>query len=221
MARQAVAAIADLDFGLILAPERYDPTRRSLARSERTVGAVARLVTAQVNRKTADASNGYLVLDTGDAREGVVMTRKEPVRASDLRSSKKRVEPGDVIISRLRPYLRQVALVDAAICERADRVVCSTEFYVLRDREEGSLAFLVPWLLSEPVQAVLASAQEGGHHPRFNSDVLQELPVPDALWREREAASSQMERAVSHLRQSERAVGELVEKASTVSRALA
>src|SRR6478752_714816 len=99
MARYASLRVADLDSGLILAPERYDPTRHSLGQSDRTVADVVRLVSAQVNQRTADPSARYLVLDTGDAREGIVVTQKEPTSAADIRSPKKGVEPGDVIIS--------------------------------------------------------------------------------------------------------------------------
>jgi hypothetical protein len=217
VARFASAPVSDLDKGLVLAPERYDPMRRSLATAERTITDVARLVSAQINGKTVDASAQYLILDTGDAREGIVVPGKEPVSADDIRSSKKGVEPGDIIISRLRPYLRQVAVVDSQLWDKADHVVCSTEFYVLRGKMQESLAFLVPWLLSEPVQAVLAAAQEGGHHPRFHSNVLCALPVPDGLWSVREETSALMEQAIQWKRQSERAVIELIEAASSKS----
>jgi hypothetical protein len=175
-------------------------------------------MTSQINGKTADASALYLILDTGDAREGIAAPGKGSASAGDIRSPKKCLEPGDIIISRLRPYLRQVAVVDSQLWDKADHVVCSTEFYVLRGKEQGSLAFLVPWLLSEPVQAVLSAAQEGGHHPRFHSDVLCDLPVPDGLWDVREATSTLMEQAIQWKRQSERAVVELVESASSKSR---
>jgi hypothetical protein len=217
VARFASVPVSDLDQGLVLAPERYDPTRRSLGAAEKTIADVARLVSDQINGKTADASAQYLILDTGDAREGIVVPSKDPVGASDIRSSKKSVEPGDLIISRLRPYLRQVAVVDSHLWDKADHVVCSTEFYVLRGKMQESLVFLAPWLLSEPVQAVLAAAQEGGHHPRFHSDVLCALPVPDELWSAREATSALMEQAIQWKRQSERAVLELVEAAGSQS----
>lgn len=214
MARYATARVGDLDSGLILAPERYDPARNSLGWSGKTVADVAHLVSAQVNGKTADPSARYLVLDTGDAREGIVVTRKEPTGASDIRSPKKAVEPGDVIISRLRPYLKQVAIIDAALCSRADHTVCSTEFYVLRAKQRGSLAFLVPWLLSDPVQSVLAAAQEGGHHPRFSSDVLLNLPVPEDLWSSKAKWSKRMDKAVEWQRRAEEGVRGLVDEAS-------
>ena len=68
--------------------------------------------------------------------------------------------PGDVIISRLRPYLRQVAFVDSDIrgYELSATILCSTEFFVLRAIEQESIAFLVPFLLSQSTQQVLAAS---------------------------------------------------------------
>src|SRR5207248_4623376 len=102
----------------------------------------------------ADSQTRYVVLDTGHAREGVVLTSTEPVSAAGIGSAKKRASPGDVIISRLRPYLRQVAYVDEALAVDEDgprEIVCSTEFYVLRGRSQESVAFLVAFLLSDAV----------------------------------------------------------------------
>jgi hypothetical protein len=99
-------------------------------------------------------------------------------------SAKRRVQAGDVIISRLRPYLRQVALIDEALfqlCRRGNAVAASTEFFILRGRAGVDAAGLVPFLLSQPVQAALAAGQEGGHHPRFCKELLQSLPVPDRV----------------------------------------
>lgn len=49
---------------------------------------------------------------------------------------------GDVIISRLRPYLRQVAYVDE---DRKEILGASTEFFVIRARNNESIAYLVPF----------------------------------------------------------------------------
>ena len=78
--------------------------------------------------------------------------------------------------------------------------MCSTEFYVLRSRGPESIAFLVAFLLSPPVQERLAAAQEGGHHPRFRQDALEALVVPDAVLAARAALSAEVERAVAQAR---------------------
>ncbi len=169
-----------------------------------------------------------IVLDTSDAREGVAVTRKPPVLFGDIGSAKKCVEFGDVLISRLRPYLRQVALVDESISGIGSDVslVCSTEFFVLRSIDGESIAFLVPLLLSRPVQAVLAASQEGGHHPRIAEATLLTLPVPTQLIDRREAISQTIIQSVARFRQAERGIQDAVGMAdaalrATVSAALA
>lgn len=186
---------------LVLAPERYDP-RRSVETSE---GSVLLGEVISLARRTVSPSSDlaqYLVLDTSDAREGVVIGRKLPT--TSIGSAKKSAQPGDVIISRLRPYLRQVAYVDNGILNLSEAtLVCSTEFYVLRPRDERSIAFLVPFLLSDQVQEVLAASQEGGHHPRFSDSTLLGLPIPKKLLDNREPASAAIETAVTCYRECE------------------
>ncbi|HEX8744619.1 MAG TPA: hypothetical protein VF712_15960 [Thermoleophilaceae bacterium] len=209
MARLAVKPVSALDAGLVLAPERYDPRRYDTRDGLR----LAEL--AQVSRETVgpkSAPDGrYLILDTSDAREGVIVTTKAPVPPSSLGSTKKVAKPGDVLISRLRPYLRQAAYVDGELTETSTTLVCSTEFYVLRARDEQSVAFLVAFLLGPSAQSVLAAAQEGGHHPRFNQATLEELVVPEEVVRAREEISRAVEEAAHLTRRAERRIREAVE----------
>jgi hypothetical protein len=197
VAQAVVRAVAALDKGLILAPERYDPRRHDTAPGQR-LAELATVVREQVTPAKAGESE-FLVLDTTDAREGAIVTYKETCRGDELGSTKKLTQPGDVIISRLRPYLRQVGLVDAGLAEPRVQLACSTEFYVLRPRSD-SIGFLVPFLLSSSVQAQLAAAQEGGHHPRFNQETLENLSVPDHIVAQREELSKRVETAAAATR---------------------
>lgn len=203
---------------LILSPERYDPRRQSLAKHRMSInlGLVAdlRQVTVSPNRSEKDSE--YLVLDTSDAREGVIICRKQSVMLENIGSTKKSVTRGCVLISRLRPYLRQVALVDGEILgwNKEVRLVCSSEFFVLQSVDDRRIGFLVPFLLSAPVQAVLAASQEGGHHPRFDPGTLLDLPIPETILERREEDSIQVEDAIATFRRYERITGNLVEQAT-------
>ena len=195
----------------VLAPERYDP-RRALdpgGAGTARLGDLAAVVREVV--QPAGDLGPCLVLDTSDAREGLIIARKPTVDGSALGSAKKLAQPRDVLISRLRPYLRQVAYVDEQVPNaRGARLACSTEFFVLRPRDAGSIAFLVPLLLSRPVQEVLAAAQEGGHHPRFDEATLLTLPVPVSFLDRREAIAQVVEQAVARYRESERQLDAMV-----------
>jgi hypothetical protein len=200
---------AELEGLCVLAPERYDPRRRSFpAASGQGRGKPLRSLVRH-ERRTVNPTDRderpCVVFDTSDAQEGIVVPRKQPIRVRDIGSAKKVIEANDLIVSRLRPYLRQVAFVDPAVAERASEalLLCSTEFFVLRPLDPQSLAFLVPFLLSRPVQTVLAAAQEGGHHPRFNEATLLGLPVPEELIRRRDNFAARVEQSIRWYRQAQ------------------
>ena len=224
MAIAAVVDIARLDDGWILAPERYDPRRRRAENVGPCVGDFVHVRRDTVHAK-ADPARKFLVFDTGDAKDGIITASKSPVAGSQIRSAKKHIHPRQVIVSRLRPYLRQVAWVDLGLqaeqeplagvregtsaelavaprkIEPGIDLICSTEFFVLESIDDASIAFLVPFLLSTPVQAVLAAAQEGGHHPRFNERTLTTLPIPASLAERAKELSVRVEQAVTQARE--------------------
>ena len=195
----------------VLAPERYDPRRAlDMGITKKVLLGDVVLLVRKVVQPSAHLGR-CLVLDTSDAREGTLSLRKTPVDGAEIGSAKKVIEVHDAIVSRLRPYLRQVAFVDARMPnpERA-LFVCSTEFFVLRSPDKRSIAFLVPFLLSDPVQKVLAASQEGGHHPRFDASTLLTLPVPESLLDRRDVISLSVEKAVEFYREYEHRVEEMI-----------
>jgi hypothetical protein len=197
--------VADLGDGLPLAPERFDPRRRVEVVARRCLSEIVDVVAENVSARSCNSPGAILILDTTHAYQGFVVFRHDPVPAASMGSTKRRVQAGDVIISRLRPYLRQVALVDEALfrlCPGGNAVVASTEFFVLRGRAGFDAAGLVPFLLSERVQAALAAGQEGGHHPRFCKELLLSLPVPDGVARQVNRTAQQMRRLAAAVRSS-------------------
>ena len=205
MGKSTVINLDYLDPVLILGPERYDP-RRHKTDGISNISNVARIVQEQIYPDKGRNHVRYLVFDTSDAHEGIIMTSKTPIHIKDVGSAKKIIEPGDVIISRLRPYLRQVAYVDDKLTASwPDEVVlaCSTEFFVLRSRDTRSIAFLAPYLLSSSVQEILSASQEGGHHPRFNKKTLETLSLPENLLSHRDDISSLFETAVRSMREAD------------------
>lgn len=181
MGRHVVRTVGELGRGLVLAPERFDPRRRLAVAASRRLGEVVEVTTGNLAPSSLPPTARALVLDTTHAWEGFVLARHAPVAPAEIGSAKRALRPGDVIVSRLRPYLRQVAFVDDGLFARVrggNAVLASTEFYVLRGRPGFDAAALVPYLLSAPVQAALAAGQEGGHHPRFERTLLEELALP-------------------------------------------
>jgi type I restriction enzyme M protein len=204
-----VRTLAEMGATLAMAPERHLATRL-VARGGVPLASLVELRNERV--VGADLARA-IVLDTTHARDGVLDVRAASRTTAPPASAKKRVRPGDLLVSRLRPYLRQIAFVHPAACDAARPLACSTEFYVLSPREDGeSLAFLLPWLLGEETQAVLAAAQEGGHHPRVPRDLLLTMRVEEARVRSRKRVSAAVERALQRAIDAQRRLSYLIEE---------
>lgn len=117
--------------------------------------------------------------DVTDALMPLLDAEKEPSFATDIGSMKKVFKDGDVAISRLRAYLKEVAVV-----RKGDDIplVGSSEFIVLRPKGKAiSPETLMVFLRSAPVQTILKWCQDGSQHPRFSEGDLLSIPVPDAV----------------------------------------
>ena len=170
-------------------------------------------IASATKKGSASESHRAIVLDTAHAVAGLLrLPEPHAVNARPRVSHKKFVPEGSVIVSRLRPYLRQVAYVPAGLRAMTGGrdVVCSTEFHVLTPNGEESIAFLVPWLLSAAVQTIFAKATTGGHHPRFDEALLWSLRVPNAIFRRRAALSRSVEEATFAALRAQRSIDELV-----------
>lgn len=119
--------------------------------------------------------------DVTDALQPALDDEKEPVLVSELGSAKKQFRKGDVVISRLRSYLREIAVVRTST---EVPVTGSSEFIVLRPREDRhpqvTPETLMIFLRSFPVQTVLRYCQDGSQHPRFSDEDLLSIAMPDA-----------------------------------------
>lgn len=117
--------------------------------------------------------------DVTDALVPLLDVEKEPSFAADIGSMKKVLKDGDVAISRLRAYLKEIAVV-----RTGDDIpsVGSSEFIVLRPKGKAiSPETLMVFLRSAPVQTILKWCQDGSQHPRFSESELLSIPVPDAV----------------------------------------
>lgn len=117
--------------------------------------------------------------DVTDALVPLLDSEKEPSFAAEIGSMKKVFKDGDVAISRLRAYLKEVAVVRTG---DAIPSVGSSEFIVLRPKGKAiSPEALMVFLRSPPVQTILKWCQDGSQHPRFSEGDLLSIPVPDAV----------------------------------------
>ncbi len=117
--------------------------------------------------------------DLTDALRYFLTDDVEAVGFDQLGSAKKQFQRGDIVVSRLRSYLKEIALVETP---PGLRCVGSSEFYVLRRRErEVTAELLLVYLRSEPVQRILKWCQDGSQHPRFKEGEILTLNLPNRL----------------------------------------
>lgn len=127
------------------------------------------------------ARKGEMVrnFDITDALEPFLDDSREPEPAVEMGSSKKRFRAGDVVVSRLRSYLKEIAVVRTSATPQS---VGSSEYIVLRPTGKGlSPETLMVYLRCPLVQTVLKWSQDGSNHPRFTEEDLLAIPVPDKV----------------------------------------
>jgi restriction endonuclease S subunit len=118
--------------------------------------------------------------DLTDALNPFLESNKTLVERGQIASTKKIIAAGDLVVSRLRSYLREIALV---LPGNTALAVASTEFIVLRPRSKCQLPVeaLLIYLRSQLPQIVFKWSQDGSNHPRFDEKELLNLPVPQIL----------------------------------------
>lgn len=169
-----------------LAAEHYHPKKLEFLRQMQampgeSLGGLVDNIKDLFNPKKDDIPTGTRVYDLGDSLSNFLSDGRDPQQKGEgFESAKKIARPGDLIVSRLRSYLREVAIVPPDAFE----TLVSTEYFVLRPRSQSGLSnvhFLLPFVLSEPVQTILHWSQEGNEHPRFGEDALLNIRVPQSV----------------------------------------
>lgn len=191
-----------LGVNFILTPERYNPRRRMSIDNEDTIlmSEIVEIVNDIITKKQAQGKS-IIQINTSDAMGGYLNINSDV--NDSINSNKKILRKGDVIISRLRPYLRQVAYVDE---DRKEILGASTEFFVIRARNNESIAYLVPFLLSQPAQLVFENSVEGSQHPRFKEEDVLNLKIPKNIYDERANISKRVIEAIESYRSYERSI---------------
>ena len=191
-----------LGVNFILTPERYNPRRRMSIDNEDTIlmSEIVEIVNDIITKKQ-EQRKSIIQINTSDAMGGYLNINSEV--NDSINSNKKILRKGDVIISRLRPYLRQVAYVDE---DRKEILGASTEFFVIRARNNESIAYLVPFLLSQPAQLVFENSVEGSQHPRFKEEDVLNLKIPKNIYDERANISKRVIEAIESYRSYERSI---------------
>jgi len=117
------------------------------------------------------------VFDLSDVSSFLLEEGKEVAGPDEVGSTKKIFRQSDVLISRLRPYLKEVSFVGFNDVQK----LASTEFIVLRKRKDSKFPpqALFAFLMTGEVQKILFWSQGGTEHPRFSENLLMSLRLPN------------------------------------------
>jgi len=121
---------------------------------------------------TPDQIIEYVEISDVEADRGI--TRRTAMAFGDAPSrARRRVRPGDVLVSTVRTYLRAIATVP----EDCDALVVSTGFAVFRPRR------IHPWFLnyvfhSEYLISEIIARSVGVSYPAINASEIARLPIP-------------------------------------------
>ena len=127
----------------------------------------------------ASAADQVRNYDLTDALQPFLDETVEPATRDTIASTKKKLKPGDLVVSRLRSYLKEIAVV---LDTGPMPMVGSTEFIVLRPQKCAvRVEALLVYLRSKYVQTVLKWCQDGSNHPRFREAELLNLRIPSVV----------------------------------------
>lgn len=122
--------------------------------------------------------------------------------AAEIDSTKKLLKPGDLVVSRLRSYLKEIAVV---LPSGDVPTVGSTEFIVLRPTKTSiSPEALLVFLRSPYVQTILTWSQDGSNHPRFDEKALLAIPIPPTVEKLQDELCNKIKAATSARQESRR-----------------
>lgn len=117
------------------------------------------------------------------------------------------VEKGDLVVSRLRSYLREIAVV---LDGGETLMVASTEFIVLRPKADSMrVEALLVYLRSTLPQLIFKWSQDGSNHPRFGEKELLNLRIPDIVVAQQNVLVEMLQSSI----QSRRRAAELLDAA--------
>ncbi len=159
---------------------------------------------------------GYIDISSIDNTSNAVVEQKR-FKGSEAPSRARRpIQPGDVLFSNVRTYLRNIALVPAEC--NAD--LCSTGFTVIRSNGAVDPKYLFFYALTDRFIDPLTEQQTGSNYPATNDRVVlaSEIPLPplaeqgrivaavEAMLARVGAARARLDRAAALLRRFRQAV---------------
>ncbi|MDC3988189.1 restriction endonuclease subunit S [Polyangium jinanense] len=119
------------------------------------------------------------------------------IRSDKVTSPKHTFRPGQIVYSKIRPYLAKAVLVDFA-------GLCSADMYPVSSRIDAS--YLHRWLISPEFTELVSENQGRTLLPKVNQDALVQLPVPVPPLREQHRITAKLESLTTRSRRAKEAL---------------
>lgn len=133
-------------------------------------------VAGPCGQKKPDARFTYVDVGAIDNERGVIKPELEVLAAEDAPSrARKLVTPNSVIYSTVRPYLRNIAVIDRKFSPPA---IVSTAFAVLQPKPFLDSRYLFHWLRSQPFQEQVEARMKGVAYPAISDSEFWQCPIP-------------------------------------------
>ncbi|SNS86913.1 type I restriction enzyme, S subunit [Bacillus sp. OK838] len=149
----------------------------------------------------------YIDVDAIDNKTQSVSQVKEIEIALAPSRAKRRVSKNDVIISLVRPYLKNIALINIW----DDKLVASTAFYVCTPRKILSSNYLYSYLCSIYATQYLIKHTRGDNSPSVRSKDFEKMPLPVPPLYEQKRISEKIERLLGKIEEAKQLIEEVKE----------
>ena len=127
-------------------------------------------------QKVPDRPFTYIDVGTIDNTRGLIKPDPEVVSPENAPSrARKLVRPGTVIYATVRPYLKNIAVIDREFVPHA---IVSTAFAILNPKPFLDGRFLFFWLRSKAFEAQVAERMKGVAYPAINDGEFRACPIP-------------------------------------------
>ena len=127
-------------------------------------------------QKVPDTSFTYIDVGAIDNKRGVIVPEPEVLTPENAPSrARKLVSQGTVIYATVRPYLRNIAIIERDFSPPA---IVSTAFAILHPKPFISARFLFYWLRSNAFGTEVAERMKGVAYPAINDSEFRNCPIP-------------------------------------------